>query len=207
LVRSCGIEPAAVFPAFMDLEPFLSTVAPLPAAPRALFVGVLEHYKGIDELAEAWRSVAARLPDATFHLVGRRTRGEVVQRLVGELPERTEWTEVLPTGGVARALDAATVLVLPSRSEGMGRVLVEAFCRGRAVVASRVGGIVVLVHDGENGLLVPPRDPHALAAALQQGLTHPRPAAPLGAGATAKAWVATPDEYAARLEALVTALR
>jgi glycosyltransferase involved in cell wall biosynthesis len=209
LVRSYGVEPAAVFPAFMDLEPFLGQTAPLPDAPRALFVGVLEHYKGIEELAEAWRIVTGRVPDATLQLVGRGTRREVVERLVAELPGRTEWTEVLPTEGVARALDAATVLVLPSRSEGMGRVLVEAFCRGRAVVASRVGGIVDLVRDGENGLLVPPRDPQALADAVSRVLADRDLAALLGAGAqaSAAAWVATPDDYAARLEALVTGLR
>jgi glycosyltransferase involved in cell wall biosynthesis len=209
LVRSYGVEPAAVFPAFMDLEPFLGPAAPLPTSPRALFVGVFEHYKGIDELAEAWRIVAAKLPGATLHLVGRGTRSSVVERLVAELPERTEWTEALPTERVARALDAATVLVLPSRSEGMGRVLVEAFCRGRAAVASRVGGIVDLVHDGENGLLVPPRDPQALAGALHGVLADRSLAERLGAAAKMNVaeWVATPDEYAARLEALVAGLR
>lgn len=209
LVRSYGVEPAAVFPAFMDLEPFLEPRVPLPQRPRALFVGVLEHYKGIDELAEAWRSVAAKVPEGTLHIVGRGTRHEVVERLVAELPDRTEWTEVLPTEGVARALDAATVLVLPSRSEGMGRVLVESFCRGRPALASRVGGIVDLVRDGENGLLVPPEDPQALADALVRVLSDPPLAERLAAGATAsaEAWTATPEEYAARLEALVAGLR
>jgi glycosyltransferase involved in cell wall biosynthesis len=153
--------------------------------------------------------VAARLPEATLHLVGRGSRREVVERLVAELPDRTEWTEVLPTKRIADALDAATVLVLPSRSEGMGRVLVEAFSRGRAAVASRVGGIVDLVRDRENGLLVPPRDPQALADALERVLADRGLAEQLGAGAkrSAETWVATPDEYAARLEALVAGLR
>lgn len=209
LVRSYGVEPAAVFPAFMDLEPFLEPRAALPTTPRALFVGVLEHYKGIDELAEAWRVAVAKLPGATLHVVGRGTRREVVERLVADLPGRVEWTEVLTTEGVARALDAATTLVLPSRSEGMGRVLVEAFCRGRPAVASRVGGIVDLVRDGENGLLVPPEDPRALADALFRVLSDGALAERLAAGAAASAaaWTATPEEYAARLEALVAGLR
>jgi glycosyltransferase involved in cell wall biosynthesis len=209
LVRSYGVEPAAVFPAFMDLDPFLGPRAPLPGDPRALFVGVLEHYKGIEELAAAWRIVAARLPGAVLHLVGRGTRREVAERLVAELPSSTEWTEALPTEGVARALDAATVLVLPSRSEGMGRVLVEAFCRGRPVVASRVGGIADLVRDGENGLLVPPEDPRALADGLLRVLSDRLLAERLAAGAAGSAadWTATPEEYADRLEALVAGLR
>jgi glycosyltransferase involved in cell wall biosynthesis len=208
LVRALGVEPASVFPAFMDLEPFLGPVRPLPDPPRALFVGVLEHYKGIDELAAAWRLAAPRLPGVTLHLVGRGTRRHVVEALRRELPAQTEWTGSLPTAGVAAALDAATALVLPSRSEGMGRVLVEAFCRGRPAVASRVGGIVDLVRDGENGLLVTPPDPPALADALVRLLSDPALAGRLAAGARATAddWVATPDEYAARLAALVAGL-
>ncbi len=206
LVRSYGVEPAAVFPAFMDLDPFLGPAQPLPSPPRALFVGVLEHYKGIDELAAAWRSVATRAArTSSLHLVGKGTQRAVVEQLVRDLPGRVEWTESLPTEGVAAALDAATVLVLPSRSEGMGRVLVEAFCRGRGVVGSSVGGIVDLVRDGENGLLVPPQDPAALADALLRVLSDRALAERLGAAPaqSAEAWVASPEEYAARLEALV----
>ena len=209
LVRSYGVEPAAVFPAFMDLEPFLSPVRPLPESPRALFVGVLEHYKGIEELCSAWRIAAPQLPGVTLHLVGRGTRREAVEQLVRDVPAQTEWTESLPTAGVAAALDAATTLVLPSRSEGMGRVLVEAFCRRRPAVASRVGGIVDLVHDGENGLLVPPRDPQALAQALVRVLSDPVLAERLAGGARSgvEPWLASPDDYAARLAALVSGLR
>jgi glycosyltransferase involved in cell wall biosynthesis len=204
LVRSYGVEPAGVFPAFMDLDPFLGPPRPLPERPRALFVGVLEHYKGIEELAEAWRLAAPRLPGVTLHLVGRGARRPVVDALVRDLGAQTEWTESLPTAGVAAALDAATVLVLPSRSEGMGRVLVEAFCRGRAAVASRVGGIVDLVRDGENGLLVPPRDPRALADALVRVLSDRALAERLGAGAheSVSRWNQSPEEWAEQMGAL-----
>jgi glycosyltransferase involved in cell wall biosynthesis len=77
------------------------------------------------------------------------------------------------------------------------------------VVASRVGGIVDLVRDSENGLLVPPRDPQALADALYCVLADGSLAERLGAGAreNAETWTATPEEYAARLEALVSGLR
>ena len=104
-----------------------------------------------------------------------------------------------------RALDQATVLVLPSRSEGLGRVVVEAFCRGRAVVGSRVGGIPDLVADGETGLLVPPEDAHALADVLVRALSDRPLAERLGAAArlAIEPWLATPEEYARDVRDLV----
>jgi glycosyltransferase involved in cell wall biosynthesis len=208
LVRELGREPAAVFPAFMDLEPFLRPVLPLPEQPSALFVGVLERYKDVDGLAAAWRLAAPRLPGVSLHVVGRGTRRHVVERLVADLPEQARWTPQLDTAGVADALDRATALVLPSRSEGMGRVLVEALCRGRPVVATRVGGIRDLIADGENGILVEPRSPAALADALVRVLSDRELAERLAARArpSAEPWLATPEEYAERLAALVAAL-
>ncbi len=206
LVRELGVEPTAEFAAFMDLEPFLETeLAPLPERPTALFVGVLERYKAVDVLAEAWRLAAPRLPDASLHLVGRGTLRDVAERLVAELPAQTAWRESISTAEVVRALDAATVLVLPSRSEGLGRVVIEAFCRGRGVVGTRVGGIPDLVVEGQTGLLVPPEDAPALAAALVRVLSDRALAERLGAAARAavQPWLATPEEYARRIRELV----
>lgn len=206
LVRAEGIEPAAEFPAFMDLEPFTANpVAPLPAAPRALFVGVLERYKAFDVLADAWRRVAGKVPDATLHVVGQGTLASIANQLVDELPGRVEWTPSLATEEVAAALDASTLLMLPSRSEGMGRVVIEAACRSRAVVGSRVGGIPDVVADGETGLLVQPGDAKALSDALIRVLADRALAERLGAaghGAVAP-WLVTPQEYALRLRILV----
>jgi glycosyltransferase involved in cell wall biosynthesis len=206
LVRRVGIEPAAAFPAFMDLGVFtVRPPEPLPGRPLALFVGVLERYKNVDGLAEAWRRAAPQLPEARLRLVGRGTLADVAERLAADLPAQAEWTRQLSTEEVAGALDEATVLVLPSRSEGLGRVVVEAFCRGRPVVASRVGGIPDLVEDGVNGLLVEPGDVDALAEALVRVLGDPALARRLADGARvgARAWVVSPEEYAQRVRALV----
>jgi glycosyltransferase involved in cell wall biosynthesis len=205
LARAQGIEPASVFPAFMDLEPFLGPVEPLPDTPVALFIGVLELYKNIDGLADAWRRAAPRLPGVRLHIVGSGSRPDVVRQLLADLPAQTEWTERLATAEVARALDAATCLVLPSRSEGMGRVIVEALARGRPVVGARVGGIRDLVRDGENGVLVEPGDTAALADALVQVLGDPAEAARLAAAArpSVEGWLATPEEYARSVRELV----
>jgi glycosyltransferase involved in cell wall biosynthesis len=209
LVRATGIEPAAEFPAFMDLTPFTAEPAmALPDTPRALFVGVLERYKAFDLLAETWRRVAREVPDATLHVVGQGTLAPLAAALVEELPGRVEWTPVLTAEGVSAALDASTLLVLPSRSEGMGRVVIEAGCRARAVVGSRVGGIPDVVADGETGILVPPGDVDALAAALVRVLSDRALAERLGGEGRRRVepWLVTPEEYARRVRELVDAV-
>jgi glycosyltransferase involved in cell wall biosynthesis len=194
LVRELGVEPAADFPAYMDIGPFLREPVPLPEQPVALFVGVLEAYKNIDGLARAWR--AANAP-GELHVVGKGSREDVVREL------GVRWDRELTSAGVADALDDAWVLVLPSRSEGMGRVLVEAFCRGRGVIGARRGSIPNLVEDGVSGLLVDSDD--ELADALRRVLSDRELAVRLGAGARAAAapWLQTPAEYARRMRELV----
>ena len=206
LLREAGREPDDVFPAFTDVEPFAAAApAPLPESPQALFVGVLELYKNIDGLADAWRMVARELPQARLVIVGEGARESVVERILAELPGQTRWVRRLATEEVARALDDSTLLVLPSRSEGLGRVVVEAMNRGRAVVATRVGGLVELVDDGRTGLLVPPGDTRALADALVRVLSDRELASRLGAAGRSDAETqrVSPDEFASRLCAFV----
>jgi glycosyltransferase involved in cell wall biosynthesis len=84
------------------------------------------------------------------------------------------------------SMRSARALVVPSRSEGLGRVVVEAMACGTPVVATRVGGIPELVVDGETGWLVPADDPSALADVLA-GLGNERATAAMGA--RAREWV------------------
>jgi glycosyltransferase involved in cell wall biosynthesis len=195
LVREQGVEPTATFAAFMDLDPFLPPPVPLPRSPSALFVGALELYKGVDVLASAWPEVRT----GELRVVGKGPRADLIESL-GVRHDR----ELSPEG-VARALDDATCLVLPSRGEGMGRVVVEALLRGRPVVGTRGGGIEDLVRDGENGLLVAPDDPQALADALERVLSDRALAELLARAArpSVEPWVVTPEEYASRLRALI----
>lgn len=203
LVRALGVEPAADFPAYMELGPFLRPVAALPERPSVVFVGVLEAYKNVDGLADAWRIVASRIPNASLRLVGSGSRTDIAEALVRDLGVR--WDPDLAAAEVADAMDGAWVLVLPSRSEGMGRVLVEAFCRGRGVIGTRAGSIPDLVEDGVSGVLVPPDDSASLADALVRVLSDRALAERLGAGAHAAAepWLQTPEEYARRVRELV----
>jgi glycosyltransferase involved in cell wall biosynthesis len=203
-----GIPVTAAFAAYMDLSAFTARpLQPLPERPTALFVGMLEAYKYIDGLAEAWRRVAPELPEARLVIVGKGSRRAVVEQLVSDLPDQVEWVEQIPPAEVAARVDAATVLVLPSRSEGLGRVIVETFARGRGLVASAVGGIPDVARDGQEAILVEPENVDALADALRRVLTDRPLAERLGAAALERfrSWHVSPAEYAAQVRSLVDA--
>ena len=102
-------------------------------------------------------------------------------------------------------MDDAWLVCLPSRSEGLPRVALEAMCRGRAVVGGNRAGIPDVVRPGENGLLVDPDDAGELADALVRILSDRGYAELLGAGArrTGEEWGVTPDAYGAKILALV----
>jgi len=85
---------------------------------------------------------------------------------------------------VPDCLAAMDLFVLPSLNEGMGRALVEAMAAGRPVIASNVGGIPAIVEDRRTGLLVPPGDVVALAAAIDELLRRPDVAQALGTAAS-----------------------
>jgi glycosyltransferase involved in cell wall biosynthesis len=202
LVRGIGREPDAEFAAFTDLDAFTGERVPVPTAPRLLFVGVLERYKNVEVLAEAWRLVAARRPDARLHLVGQGTQDAVAESLARE---GVEWQRRVEAPEVAAAMDRARALLLPSASEGLPRIVIESLMRGRAVIGSRAGGTPDIVEDGVNGLLVPAGDAAALAAAIERILDDDDLASRLGAAAAESAarWIATPAEYAERMAELV----
>jgi glycogen(starch) synthase len=203
-----GTGPDAIFPTYSDLSVFAAEpVQPLPEQPAAVFVGVLETYKNVDVLAEAWRRVAPRVPGTRLVVVGRGSRLATVERLGAELPGRVEHVAQVPPEGVAARLDAATVLVLPSRFEGLGRVVIEAFARGRGVVATRAGGVLDLVEDGREGLLVEVDDVDGLASALERVLSDRALAERLGAAAHARfeEWNQSAEQWAQRMRALVDA--
>jgi len=206
LVRSLGVSPAAVFPSYVDSEAFLDRPpTPLPPQPRAVFVGALERTKAFDTLAEAWRRGAPRVPDATLHVVGDGSMRDRAERLVSALPAQTRWSRRLTAAEVAVAMDDSWLVCLPSRSEGLPRVALEAACRGRAVVGGNRAGIPDVVADDRNGLLVDPDDPDELAGALVRILSDRAYAEQLGAAArrTGEEWSVSPAEYAAKVRALV----
>ncbi len=138
--------------------------------PYVLFVGRLASNKGLLDLAAAFATVARSDPELELVLVGAdggwATRLEARTRELGIADRVRTVGFVADEALLARAYRDAELLVLPSEYEAFGLVLLEAMTQGTPVVASRIGGIPEIVTDGATGLLVPPRDPVALAAAI-----------------------------------------
>ena len=92
--------------------------------------------RAVQERREPRRRLACSSPSgcpaATLRLIGDGHRRDVAERLVAEFPDRVSWTPAVPGDEIARALDDAWLLLLPSRAEGTPRIVLEAFCRGRA---------------------------------------------------------------------------
>lgn len=182
-------ERVHVIPSGVDPARFAGVARdPLPASglPRVLFVGRLHRAKGVDTLLRALPLL--RRP-ASVVLVGDGPERTSLDRLAVSLGvrDRVAFLGFLPHDQVPAALAYGDIVVLPSRYEELGSVLVEAMHAGRPVVASRTGGIPALVTDGVNGLLTPVGDPAALAAALDRLLADPALACTLGANARSHA--------------------
>ena len=148
--------------------------------PRIGEVARLCDVKGQRELLRAVASV----PEARLVLAGRDLeQGGAFQAELERESERLGIRERVEFGfyeDVPALLDTLDVVALPSWTEGLPLVLLEAMARARPVVATPVGGTPELVTDGETGLLVPPRDPEALAEALRRVLDDPDLARRLG---------------------------
>jgi glycogen(starch) synthase len=143
---------------------------PATEEPLILFLGQLGFRKGIDVFLDALPAVLAGRP-ATVAIAGA-PQGESPEAAFRARHAGAPWADRVRFLGLVddatkqALLAAASVVAVPSRYESFGLVSVEAMMHGVAVVASRAGGIPEVVEDGVTGLLVPPGDSEALAAAI-----------------------------------------
>jgi len=136
-------------------------------------VGRLEIAKGQCYLLEAMPLILEQVPTAMLVMVGEGRQRKDLETRIRKLGISGQ---VLMTGfrdDLYDILNAIDLFVLPSLWEGLGMVLLEAMAFKKPVVASRVGGVTDVVDNGVNGLLVPPRDPAALAGAVIELLKEP----------------------------------
>jgi glycosyltransferase involved in cell wall biosynthesis len=136
----------------------------------ALFFGYVRHYKGLDTLLEAWRLVRESRPNAVLVVAGEAYEDAApyvaLAAAAGGEPAVRLRLRYAPDDEVEALFKAADVVVLPYRSATQSGVTHVAFALGVPVIISDVGGLAETVRDGETGLVTPPEDPAALAAAL-----------------------------------------
>jgi len=131
-------------------------------------VGWLLPIKGPMHLLKAMSNVWESHPETSLIFVG---KGDLEKELKEEARRMGVWDKVKFLGwrdDIPEIMQVLDVFVLPSLNEGMGRVLVEAMAAGKPVVASRVGGILDLVKEGQNGFLAEPGDEKGIAIAIKK---------------------------------------
>jgi glycosyltransferase involved in cell wall biosynthesis len=161
----------------------------IPAeAPLVGIVGHVQEWKGQLLVAEAVARARRELPELRCLIVGgtHRFGAAYAERLRARIGEPDLAGHVVLTGArrdIAACMDAMDVVIHASNREPFGRVLLEAMAVGRPVIAPREGGPTEIVADGESGLLVPPRDPDALANAIVTLLRDPARRSAMGRAA------------------------
>ncbi len=145
-----------------------------------LFLGQQYEYKGIAELVAATDAIHARGIGAQLVFIGPSTpfstrffaeHSRPWVHVLGRVDDQTKWD----------AIEASSVVCLPSRHEAFGRVYLEAWSKGKPVIGGRIPAVKDVVTEGKTGLLVDPRSPEELSRALERVLTDPEFAAMLGA--------------------------
>jgi glycosyltransferase involved in cell wall biosynthesis len=166
-------KPVEQFMAWTDARVFAGVERSSPPSQShdILYSGVLIPRKGVHFLLAAFARLVSHRPDARLWLVGAPENRDYSQQLIQQarelaIDERVEFVGVVSQSELATTMARARVMVLPSLSEALGRVVVEAMLCGTPVIGSQTGGIPDMVQEGVNGFLVPPGDVDALAECL-----------------------------------------
>lgn len=181
------------FPTWTDIEVFLKAGLKKKRSAHGqeiLYTGVLIPRKGIHHLINAFASVSKDFPKAHLLILGHEENKtyaaqlrEQVKRL--GLDGRVKFIGAMPQAELATWMGRASVFVLPSLSEGLGRVVVEAMASGTPAIGSNVGGIPEMVQDGVTGFLIPPGDETMLAEKIRWVLENPDKTREMGDHASA----------------------
>ena len=159
---------------------------PLAAPPRLLFVGRHVEQKGGEFAIAAFAKLYQRYPDARLIMAGDGPLRAAWQQLASPMGEQVEfigWTE---PGQIYALMNSATMVLMPSRWEGLPLVSLESGFMARPVIASRIPGMSESILDGETGILFDPGDIDGLADAIAALLDDPAKATAMGLAARAR---------------------
>lgn len=166
VVRECDILPEIV-----HVVPLIS-LGTSPAAPppdagsTVLFFGRIWEYKGLEFLIRAEPLITAAVPDARIVIAGQGEDFARYRRMMVHPDRFTVYNEYVSDQRCSELFQQASVVVLPYVEASQSAVIPLAYRSMKPVVATTVGGLPEIVEDGRTGYLVPPRDEHALAAAV-----------------------------------------
>jgi glycosyltransferase involved in cell wall biosynthesis len=175
---------SVVVPNIVDLARFRpAEPAERPQAPRLLVARNLEPMYDNASALRAFAAVRAAHPAAQLVVAGSGPQAAELQAMAAELgvAEAVTFTGRVDRDEMARLLRSCTVALNPSLVDNMPNSLLEALASGVPVVSTHVGGVPFMVTDGRTALLVPPKDPPAMAAAVQRLISEPALAADLAA--------------------------
>lgn len=130
-----------------------------------LSVGFPLYVKGMDVLIDAFKSIAHQVPEWKLKIVGYYPDRSAIDRMIGGA-ERIQVEDPVSHDEIAKVIGSCGIFVLASRTEAMGRVLVESMAAGKPRIGTAVGGIPNVIHSGVDGVVVPAEDPSALASAM-----------------------------------------
>jgi glycosyltransferase involved in cell wall biosynthesis len=172
----------------------------------ALTAGRLIEEKDHRNLIEAVDLLKQRGRDIVVTIVGAGPLRKKIEEEIRRrgLEDRIHMQPVIPHDELMEMMQAVDLFLLPSTFEGFPLVPAEAMIAERAVVATRAGGVVELIEDGVSGMLVPTRDPHAFAGAMEKVMLDPALRQRLGAAARERVRQFSADRIADRLASLYT---
>jgi glycosyltransferase involved in cell wall biosynthesis len=134
----------------------------------AVTVAVLRAPKGIQFMLEAMTQLCKKNPDLQYLVVGDGDHGPALKEIVKKHNLEKQVIFAGQRNDIGDILAVSDFFVLPTLTEALPTVLIEAMASQKAIIASAVGGVPEMITTGVNGLLVPPADPSALAKACQQ---------------------------------------
>lgn len=179
--------PIFQFIAWTDLEAFeeIGNQRENKFNPILVYAGVLIERKGVIHLLNAFKTVALQFPEVKLWLIGKEEDFKYTQQLKTiikneQLENQIKFIGEVTQKQLAQKMGEAGIFVLPSYSEGLPRVVIEAMTIGLPVVATNVSGIPQVVENGVTGFLIEPKNETLLAEKITWLLTNPNEALSMG---------------------------
>jgi glycosyltransferase involved in cell wall biosynthesis len=165
-----GTFKTAVFADYVPVSKFISQ--PVKDEKYILLLGFPWYLKGVDILIEAFKLISCDFKDYTLKIFGWNPVNRAFFEKIAEGNDRIILGDSLEYSKVIDVMSACSIYVLASRTEAMGRVLIEAMACRKPIIASRVGGVSSIIKDGYNGLLFENENIDDLALKLRQILSN-----------------------------------